>query len=79
MDNALRLLERKSGDVVAEYSESLTMQSYLSAGVFSTDQTALLTGSEDGHLLMYDILNVRRNANYGRNLSRRTSKRILSL
>lgn len=51
-------MERKTGEVVSEYSDQLQLENYLSSGVFSKDQGSLITGSEDGNILVYDILTV---------------------
>lgn len=59
MDSTLRLFERKTGEIVAKYEHpQLKIKDYLSSGSFSPDHCFLLSGSEAGSLLQFDVLSV---------------------
>ena len=60
MDSTLRLFERKTGETVAKYEHpELRIKDYLSSGTFSADHCFLLSGSETGRILQFDVLSVR--------------------
>eukprot|EP00243_Klebsormidium_subtile_P007971 TRINITY_DN3631_c0_g1_i2.p1 TRINITY_DN3631_c0_g1~~TRINITY_DN3631_c0_g1_i2.p1 ORF type:complete len:158 (-),score=15.98 TRINITY_DN3631_c0_g1_i2:64-537(-) len=55
LDSTLRLIDRASGDVLNEY-RGHTNKSYKLGSCFSNDDAVVLSGSEDGQVFCWDLV-----------------------